>query len=54
MAMAATLVGVETPAQSMNLEFKPYVASSLTTDRTARVPFSNEFGRDVGIDASTG
>jgi hypothetical protein len=54
MAMAATLVGVETPAQSMNLEFKPYIASSLTTDRTARVPFSNDFGRDIGIDAKYG
>ena len=54
MAMAATLVGLETPAQSMNLEFKPYIASSLTTDRTARVPFSNDFGRDVGIDAKYG
>ena len=54
MAMAATLVGVETPAQSMNLEFKPYVATSLTTDRTARVPFSNDFGRDIGIDAKYG
>jgi hypothetical protein len=54
MAMAATLVGLETPAQSMNLEFKPYVASSLTTDRAARVPFSNEFGRDIGIDAKYG
>ena len=54
MAMAATLVGLETPAQSMNLEFKPYIASSLTTDRTARVPFSNDFARDVGIDAKYG
>ena len=54
MAMAATLVGLETPAQSMNLEFKPYIASSLTTDRTARVPFSNDFGRDVGIDVKYG
>jgi hypothetical protein len=54
MAVAATLVGLETPAQSMNLEFKPYLASSLTTDRTARVPFSNDFGRDVGIDVKYG
>jgi hypothetical protein len=54
MAMAATLVGIETPAQSMNLEFKPYAASSLTTDRTARVPFSNDFGRDAGIDVKYG
>ena len=54
MAMAATLVGVETPAQSMNLEFKPYVASALTTDRTARVPFSNDLGRSAGIDMKYG
>ena len=54
MAVAATLVGLETPAQSMNLELKPYLASSLTTDRTARVPFSNDFGRDVGIDVKYG
>ena len=54
MAMAATLVGVETPAQSMNLEFKPYLASSLTTDRTAAVPFSNDFGRGAGIDMKYG
>jgi hypothetical protein len=54
MAVAATLVGLETPAQSMNLELKPYVASSLTTDRTARVPFSNDFGRDAGIDVKYG
>jgi hypothetical protein len=54
MQMAATLVGLETPAQSMNFELKPYVASSLTTDRTARVPFTNDFGRNIGIDAKYG
>jgi hypothetical protein len=54
MAVAATLVGLETPAQSMNLEFKPYVASSLTTDRAARVPFSNDLARSAGIDMKYG
>ena len=54
MAMAATLVGVETPAQSMNLELKPYASASLTTDRTSRVPFRNDLGRGVGIDAKYG
>ena len=34
MASAATVVGLETPAQSKNLELKPYVVASSTTDRT--------------------
>jgi hypothetical protein len=54
MALAATLVGVETPAQAMNLEFKPYAAASLTTDRAARVPFSNDLSRNIGLDAKYG
>src|SRR5207247_488777 len=32
-SVAGNLVGLETPAQSMNLELKPYVVSSVTTDR---------------------
>ena len=35
MNVGGTLVGVETPLQSMNLELKPYVVSSLNTDRAA-------------------
>ncbi|MBI2186868.1 MAG: carbohydrate binding family 9 domain-containing protein [Acidobacteria bacterium] len=54
MAVAATLVGVEIPAQSMNLEFKPYAASSLTTDRTARVPFENDPHASAGLDVKYG
>ena len=37
MASAATLVGLETPAQSKNLELKPYAVSSATTNRTGAV-----------------
>jgi hypothetical protein len=54
MNVAGTLVGVETPAQSMNLELKPYAASSLTTDRAAAVPFSNDFTQNVGFDFKYG
>ncbi|OFW05430.1 MAG: hypothetical protein A3I61_14545 [Acidobacteria bacterium RIFCSPLOWO2_02_FULL_68_18] len=54
MAVAATLVGVETPARSLNLEFKPYAVASLTTDRVARVPFSNDVSADAGIDVKYG
>ena len=54
MGSAATLVGVETPMQSMNLELKPYVVGAMTTDRTARVPFSNDGSGDVGFDFKYG
>ena len=51
---AATLVGLETPPRSMNLELKPYAVSSLTTDRAARVPFSNDLSPNAGIDVKYG
>ena len=54
MGFTATLVGIETPRQSMNLELKPYVVSSLTTDRTARVPFNNDGKADTGFDFKYG
>jgi hypothetical protein len=51
---AATLVGLETPQQSMNLEVKPYLASSLTTDRTAATPISNKRDASTGFDFKYG
>ena len=54
MVTAATLVGLETPAQSLNLEVKPYGAASLTTDRAAARPFSNDVSRAAGLDAKYG
>jgi uncharacterized protein DUF5916 len=51
---AGTLVGLETPAQSKNLELKPYVVSSLTTDRAAAAPFSNRFSPNAGFDFKYG
>ena len=54
MGSAATLVGVETPAQSMNLEFKPYAVSSLTSDRAATNPFSNKRDGNGGFDFKYG
>ena len=49
-----TLVGLETPAQSMNLELKPYAVSSLTTDHAAAAPFDNRFSRNAGFDFKYG
>ena len=48
MASAATLVGLETPAQSKNLELKPYVVASSTTDRTGASPFDNRGAGERG------
>jgi len=53
-SFAGTLVGLETPAQSMNLGLKPYVTATLTTDRTAEVPYSNKASRDAGLDLKYG
>jgi hypothetical protein len=54
MGSAATLVGLETPQQSMNLELKPYAVSTLTTDRTAATPYSNDGKADAGFDFKYG
>jgi hypothetical protein len=54
MQVAATLVGLTTPARSRNLELKPYAVSSSTTDRTAASPFSNDITGDVGLDLKYG
>jgi hypothetical protein len=54
MGSAATLVGLETPRQSMNLEVKPYVVSSVTTDNTIATPFSNDLKANTGFDFKYG
>ena len=54
MGSAATLVGIETPSQSKNLELKPYAVSSVTTDTAAAVPFSNDLNGNAGFDFKYG
>jgi Domain of unknown function (DUF5916) len=54
LSTAATLVGVETPSNTMNLELKPYAISSLTTDKTAAQPFSNDLTANGGFDFKYG
>ena len=51
---AATLVGLEAPPLARNLEIKPYGISSLTTNRAAAQPFSNDLGADGGVDVKYG
>ena len=54
MNVAGTLVGLKTPRQSTNLEFKPYVASSVTTDNAATVPYNDRLAGSAGIDFKYG
>jgi hypothetical protein len=52
-SIAGTLT-LETPPASRNLEIKPFASASITTDRTARPPVSNDLSPDVGIDVKYG
>jgi hypothetical protein len=47
---AASLVGLEVPSGGLNLDFKPYAISSLTTDRVATPSVSNDPEAEAGLD----
>ena len=49
-----TLVGLEVPPGSRNLEIKPYITSGLTTDRVVRPALNNNVSGDVGLDVKYG
>ena len=51
---AATLIGLDLPAASKNLELKPYAISSLTTDRVRTPALSNDLAADFGGDIKYG
>ncbi|MDH3205952.1 MAG: DUF5916 domain-containing protein [Gemmatimonadota bacterium] len=50
MSRAATLVGIEAPPTGVTIDVKPYGIASMTTDRTAASPTSNELDGDGGVD----
>ncbi len=50
----ADLAGIHTPPAGKNLEVKPYVTGSLTTDRTATPRRNNDPAGDVGVDVKYG
>ncbi len=52
--VAATLVGIEVPSTSRNLELKPYAISELLTNNVAATPYTNDLKGDFGIDAKYG
>jgi hypothetical protein len=53
-SLAATVVGLEAPSGSRNLELKPYAISELKTDRAGTPKVSNDLGGDIGLDVKYG
>jgi len=51
---AATLVGLEAPSGSRNLELKPYAISNLKTNRASTPAVSNDVSGDIGFDVKYG
>jgi len=51
---AATLVGLELPPASRNIELKPYGITRSTTDRIVKPAVNNDGAADFGIDAKYG
>jgi hypothetical protein len=49
---AATLIGLDLPPASKNVELKPYAISKLTTDRLQRI--DNDVDPNIGLDAKVG
>ncbi len=54
LSRAGTLVGLDLPAASSNVELKPYVISQLTTDRLRNPAVNNAWDPNVGLDAKYG
>jgi uncharacterized protein DUF5916 len=51
---AASLVGLQVPPGSRNLEVKPYATSRVTSDLAARPPIVNDVSSDIGLDLKYG
>lgn len=49
---AATLIGLDLPAASKNIDLKPYAISRLTTDKATGL--SNEWDPNIGVDMKVG
>ena len=54
LSSAATLVGIEPPGAARNLELKPSLVSSVTTNRATSPPSSNQFDKSLAVDAKYG
>ena len=54
LSRAGTLVGLDLPPASKNVELKPYGISRVTTDRLRTPALSNDPDGDIGLDAKYG
>jgi hypothetical protein len=54
LSRAGTLVGLDLPAASKNVELKPYGISRVTSDKTVVPAVNNDLGWDPGIDVKYG
>ena len=50
----AMVVGLEAPSSALNLDIKPFVTSSLTTNLNVTPAIRNDFGKDGGLDVKWG
>jgi len=53
-SLAPTVVGLEAPEHTKNLEIKPYVRGDLATDNSSSPRISNQLGGDAGLDVKYG
>jgi uncharacterized protein DUF5916 len=53
-SMAATMVGLEAPGESRNLDVKPYVTTSATTLRNDQSQTPTDLDGDIGVDVKYG
>ena len=53
-SQAGSLVGIEAPAGSRNLEVKPYGIGGVTTDTTATPPTRDDLNGEIGLDVKYG
>ncbi len=53
-SLYATVVGIDAPTGSKNLEVKPYAISELTSDLAASPRITNDLTGDLGVDAKYG
>jgi hypothetical protein len=51
---AGTLVGLDLPPASKNIELKPYAIARVESDRLRNPPVSNRFDKDIGGDVKVG